>query len=203
MFRNDELHDEFKGNLPHVNWFGNHYSTGDDYKAHVMCTVGMWDAGHDGKAIMFIARPLVADTMPDLEYPANLVEHMISEIEQARAAAAAKAKAANAQPEGDLAKPEELAVYRKQIEDSLKANYKPPQFDVDTDTKVALKLTIDPKGAVKDLSWSTQNPNEDFNKALQKAVDQSKPWPAPPKVKGGDYGIVVRAHAKDIVVEEQ
>ncbi|HEY9790992.1 MAG TPA: TonB C-terminal domain-containing protein [Candidatus Obscuribacterales bacterium] len=204
MFRNNDQHDEFTGNLPHVRWFGNHYSTGDDYKAHIMCTIGMWDAGHDGKAMMFIARPLNGDVMPDLEYPANLSEKMISSIEADKAAAAAKAKSANAgQSDADLAKPEELAAYRKQLEDAIKNNYKPPKFDVDTDTKTALKLTVDPKGQVKDLSWARQNPNEDFNNALQKAVDQSKPWPVPPKVKGGDYAVIVRAHAKDITVEEQ
>ncbi|MGH7192520.1 MAG: TonB C-terminal domain-containing protein, partial [Candidatus Saccharimonadales bacterium] len=204
MYRNDDQHDEFTGNLPHVTWYGNHYSTGDDPRAHIMCTIGMWDAGHDGKAIMFIARPLVADTMPDLEYPANLVEKMISSIEADKAAAAAKAKNANAgQSQADLAKPEELTTYRKQLAEAIKGNYKPPKYDVDTDTKTALKLTVDAKGQIKDLSWATQNPNEDFNKALQKAVDQSKPWPVPPKVKGGDYAIVVSAHANEITVEEQ
>jgi hypothetical protein len=199
--RNDDNHNEFQGQQGPVNWVGGHYAAPDGGPAHVTLAVGTWeDPTHPGKYITFIAKPVSGDSMSDMEYPAHFIDQLIN----TQVATAKQAGNAGQSPAvtGVLATPEELADYRKKLAALIKAEYKPPHYDLDTDTKVGLKVTVDAKGNIKDLSLQP-NPNEDFNNALQKAVTAVKPCPAPPRTKTGTYALLIRAHANDIMIEEQ
>src|SRR5258708_24782837 len=95
-----------------------------------------------------------------------------------------------------VATAKELSEYRKKLAAAIKAGYKPPKYDLDTNTKVSIRLTIDSDGQLTGLEMDP-NPDDNFNQALQRALDSLKPIPAPPKTKSGKYALTIRAHAND------
>lgn len=199
LLRCDPGHNEATGQGPHVVWADNHYVSNDDSHTVTNVQVGVWDIHKDGKTVVYICRPLSGQGLPDVDYPADFVENLIAEGEKTRVVAD---QGKSALPDGALATPAQLGQYRDKLAALIKSNYKPPHYDIDTNTKVALAVTIDSKGNITEMNLKP-NPNDDFNKALQKAVDLSSPLPSPPRTKQGSYAVTISAHADDINVDEQ
>jgi TonB family protein len=199
LIRGDQGHPEMTGTGAHVFWHGGHFVTNDDNHTMSMDQIGVWDPHKEGKTIIYMVKPVSGPGNGDMDYPANLMETLIAEGEKARAVSAHGHAAAL--PDGAIATESQLSDYRKKLADLVKSHYKPPAYDVDTNTKVALNITLDSNGNITQINLQP-NPSDDFNNALQKAVDNSAPLPAPPKTKSGSYAITVKAHADDITVEE-
>jgi hypothetical protein len=189
-------------------WQASNYGATKDQKAGNFI-IGVMPAPDPTKCIVWIARGATEGTaVPDLQYPSMVITQLMQQGKAAATAAAAKAKAAatagGAAPAGDeqLATPEQLADYRKKLAGLIKANYKMPKpADEDADTNVGMSFSIDAAGGVGDLSLKP-NTDEAFNRAIQKAVDASQPFPAPPHVKG-KLQVSVHAEGANVTVEEQ
>lgn len=198
----------YEGSTEHISkWVANTYD-GDDFRDQTMVVGSYRPAGDPTCCIVFIARGIKNTSIPDINFPQRIIEEMLRNGDKARGkgavAPAATTNGAAAAPEavGELGTPQQLADYRKKLAALLKSHYKAPKAGPDGDNEVGLSFTVDETGGVSSLSL-LPNPDDSFNRAIQKAMDESKPLPAPPRVKGGKYALQIHATGSDIKVDEQ
>jgi hypothetical protein len=208
LYRRDELKNEFTGNTSHINWAASHYRAPDEDNAVFTAVVGSFpEEGNGSHCIVFVARPVAKGTnIPDISFPSNLIEECLAQRHAAPATAAGNQGSKPTPDDGGAsagtATPEQLADYRRKLQALFKAEYHPPHYELETNTKVGMKLKIDASGNLSDLELEP-NPSDEFNQAFQRAITLAAPLPPPPKTKNGTYSIHVRAHANDITVEER
>lgn len=190
---------EFTGKSDNTNYVAGHYQLDNDRKA--TCVVGSFQGLDPTHSVVFMVKPISGDSLPDVAFPARIVEELLASKKSVATAGGTKDKGTD--DGGTLATPEQLANYRKKLQATIKANYKPPQAEEGADTKVGLAFSIDAEGNVADLARKPSNPNDDFNKALQKALESAKPLPPPPKTKTGKYSMLLTANDGQVTLDEQ
>lgn len=181
----------------------NYYPTKADQKAQNFI-IGVMPATDPTKCFVWIARGATEGTaVPDLQYPSIVIAQLMQQGKAAAAATKAGTTGGASSRAGDaeLATPQQVADYRKKLADLIKQNYKMPKAEEGADTNVGMSFTIDDAGGVTDLSLKP-NADEAFNHAIQKAVDASQPFPAPPHVKG-KLQVSVHADGSKVTVEDQ
>ena len=191
---------EFTGKSENTNYAAGHYALDENHRG--TCVVGAFPAADPNHCIVFMVKPMTGDSFPDVAFPSRIVEELLAS-KKGPATTAGANKEASLADGGALATPEQLANYRKKLQATIKANYKPPQSEEGADTKVGLAFSIDAEGNVSDLTRKPLNPNDDFNKALQKALDSAKPLPPPPKTKSGKYSMLLTANEGQVTLDEQ
>lgn len=183
-----------------VQWVSGQYALGDK---RANCIIGVFPATDPTRCIVFVARGAQEGTpVPDLQFPGIVIQQMVN---QGKAAAhATKSGGANGSAAGGgdaaYATPAEMADYRKKLAGTIKANYKMPKAEEDADTGVGMSFTIDASGAISDLALK---PNSDdlFNRAIQKAIDASQPFPPPPRTRG-KLQLLIHIEGTNVTVDE-
>lgn len=191
----------WSGNTAHTQWMAcsmGSYELGIKGTIFVMGTMRSTDPNG---CVLWAARGAQENTsVPDIEYPPKVVEQMVvAKLAQPRGGAG---NDATGTAEVKLATPEQLTDYRKKLASLIKQNYKMPKAGEDADTSVGIAFTIDTTGAVSNLQIKP-NPDDEFNKAIQRAFDASKPLPPAPQTKSGKYELLILANGTDITVDEQ
>ncbi len=199
--------EDYHGSTAKTAWSSARYIATDANETYV---VGTCPSTDPARCIVFIAKGTSNKTaMADPSFPSRLIEEMLAQkaSEPAKGNSATKGTepaqaTATADPQAPvaLATEKQLADYRKALATVIKSNYKMPQSE-NADTTVGMSFSVDADGEVSNLQIKP-NFDEAFNKAIQKAVDSSRPFPALPPVKGGKYSIKVSADGPDITVEE-
>jgi hypothetical protein len=179
-----------------VPWVAGQYWVGQD-KPNTNCIIGTLPSTDPTRCIVWIAQGAQPNTaVPDLQFPGVIIQQMLN---QGKAAVATTTGGGGA--DANYATPAQVADYRKKLAATIKANYKQPKAAEDADTSVGMSFTIDETGVIKDLALKP-NSDDAFNRAIQKAVDASQPFPAPPHTKG-KLQLLVHVEGTNVTVEEQ
>jgi outer membrane biosynthesis protein TonB len=188
-----------------VQWVGGNYALpipGGGYSKQNYIIGGIPNKVDSTKCVVWIAKGLQEGTaVPDLQYPGRVIEQMLT---QGKAAASKPAGGAGADPAaagGEFAKPEELAEYRKKLAATIKANYKMPKAEESEDTTVGMSFALNENGTATNITLKP-NGNDDFNRAIQKAVDASQPFPSPPRTKNKLH-LRVSIEGNNVTIEEE
>lgn len=203
-----EYGDEFKGETEHTRYVAGHYSMNKKNEKGTALVGALPYKDDPNKCIIFVAKPASGLTLQEMSAPPNLIEQLIQRGKSTTTAMnfgdAKPGDDSQAAGAGDsaVATPEQLADYRKKLVGLIQGNYKEPQADKDADTKVGMLFTIDADGQISDLQMKP-NTNDDFNKAIKKAFNNSQPLPKPPHTKNSKYALAITANGSNISVDEQ
>ena len=159
----------------------------------MVALVGAFSSTRPDSSILVIAQPFKGEG--ELEYRSlvSMIERMFAEKGSADGSGSAAQEA--------VADPADIEKYRSTVGQIIKDGYKAPP-DSDRANKCMVRFIIDQTGKISKLELKYSSGMEEVDKALQRAVTSSVPFPEPPKFKDGQLAVQVTVDGGDFSVGE-
>jgi len=195
--------DSARGSLPFRDFYyrvHHYYNTSDK---DTMAFVAAYTSNEPDKSVLIVAMPLKGEGQLDYLNTINMVQRMININSGDAASNAAGNNGSTAAPV--VATAEDIQAYRQKVGDIIKAVYKNPADADRASTKCQVKFVIDSTGNISKLELKYTAGMDEVDKAVQKAITSSVPFPPPPSgIRGGQAEMLVTLEpgASELTISE-
>ncbi len=184
-----------KGDMPshNIHWKATRYLNKEDKET--VALVAAFPTVKGDQSILLVAMPYKGEGELDFTYTLNMIERMFKE--------GSKQQEDEDEDQGSTqeASEEEIDAYRIKVGESIKSAYRAP-LDAERANRCVVNFLIGQGGKVTKLELKYASGMDEVDKAVQKAITGSEPYPPPPTTKSGTIPVQVTMQGGDFAFTE-